>query len=197
MDRGELLQRRRAPKSLHRTLSSAERQVRVFHPIVLPPPHLAAVQIAEIAHRRRVGSQTVSDHGFDPAVTLQCLLQKHKSRSFVPFFGDVGFQDFALVIHGSPQVMPLAVDVGYATLRDTNTSSRCHRQCRKPRIREQRRRRISAANIGPNRFHQNRTVSWQMSMPRSNSKSSTFLSDSGNRTYIMTTSRITSGEELK
>jgi arsenate reductase-like glutaredoxin family protein len=27
-------------------------------------------------------------------------------------------------------------------------------------------------NIGPKRFHQNRIVSWQMSMPRSNSKSS-------------------------
>jgi hypothetical protein len=55
--------------------------------------------------------------------------------------------------------------------------------------------RISPANIGPNRFHQSRTVSWQMSMPRSNSRSSTFLSDSGYRTYIITTSLITSGEE--
>ena len=54
---------------------------------------------------------------------------------------------------------------------------------------------ISLANIGPNRFHQSRTVSWQMSMPRSNSRSSTFRSDSGYRTYIITTSRITSGEE--
>ena len=26
--------------------------------------------------------------------------------------------------------------------------------------------RISAANIGPNQFHQNRTVSWLMSIPR-------------------------------
>jgi hypothetical protein len=36
-----------------------------------------------------------------------------------------------------------------------------------------------------------------MSMPRSNSRSSTFRSESGKRTYIMTTSRITSGGELK
>src|SRR3546814_2239374 len=56
---------------------------------------------------------------------------------------------------------------------------------------------ISAANIGPNRFHQNRTVSWQMSMPRSNSRSSTWRSDSGNRAYIITVRRITSGELLK
>ena len=58
-------------------------------------------------------------------------------------------------------------------------------------------RRISAANIGPKRFHRNRTVSWQMSIPRSASRSSTFLSDTGYLTYTITTSRITSGDELK
>lgn len=56
---------------------------------------------------------------------------------------------------------------------------------------------MSPAKSGPNLFHYSRTVSWQMSIPRSNSRSSTFLSDSGNRTYISTTSRITLGEELK
>jgi hypothetical protein len=56
---------------------------------------------------------------------------------------------------------------------------------------------MSPANIGPNLFHQRRTVSWQMSIPRSNSRSSTFRSDSGKRTYIITTRRITSGDELK
>jgi len=56
-------------------------------------------------------------------------------------------------------------------------------------------RRMSAANIGPNRFHHSRTVSWQRSMPRSKSKSSTFRKLSGYRIYIITTSRITSGEE--
>jgi hypothetical protein len=56
---------------------------------------------------------------------------------------------------------------------------------------------MSAANTGPNLFHHSRTVSWHRSMPRSNSKSSTFRRLSGNRTYIITTSRITSGEEWK
>jgi hypothetical protein len=55
--------------------------------------------------------------------------------------------------------------------------------------------RISAANIGPNRFHQSLTVSWQMSIPRSNSRPSTFRRDSGYFTYIITTRRITSGDE--
>jgi hypothetical protein len=56
---------------------------------------------------------------------------------------------------------------------------------------------MSPANIGPNLFHQKRTVSWLMSMPRSNSRSSTFRNDRGKRTYISTTRRITSGDELK
>jgi hypothetical protein len=64
-------------------------------------------------------------------------------------------------------------------------------------IRLTRCRRISAANSGPNLFHHSRTVSWQMSMPRSASRSSTLRNDRGNRTYIITTRRITSGEELK
>ena len=38
---------------------------------------------------------------------------------------------------------------------------------------------ISAANMGPNRFHHNRTVSWQISIPRSKSRSSTCRSESG------------------
>jgi hypothetical protein len=36
-----------------------------------------------------------------------------------------------------------------------------------------------AANMGPNRFHRNRAVSWQRSIPRSESRSSTCLSDNG------------------
>jgi hypothetical protein len=42
-----------------------------------------------------------------------------------------------------------------------------------------------------------RTDPCQISMPRSNSRSSTFHNDSGKRTYISTASRITSGDELK
>jgi hypothetical protein len=46
----------------------------------------------------------------------------------------------------------------------------------------------------PNRLHQNRTVSWQISMPRSNRRSSTGRSDREYRTYIITVRRIISGE---
>ena len=74
----------------------------------------------------------------------------------------------------------------------TNTSSRCHRQGeeRKPLTRF---RRISAANTGPKRNHQERTVSRLTSTPRSWSRSPTFRSDKGNRTYIITARRMISG----
>src|SRR6202044_2582618 len=79
----------------------------------------------------------------------------------------------------------------------TNTSSKCQRHWGKRRRWATRFFRISAANIGPNRFHQNRTVSWLMSIPRSAKRSSTLRSDSGYLTYIITTRRMTSGELLK
>src|SRR5690606_28835864 len=78
----------------------------------------------------------------------------------------------------------------------TKTSSRCQRH-RLERMPWTRRLRISPANIGPNRCHQNRTVSWLMSMPRSCSRSSTLLSESGKRMYIITARRMISGDVLK
>jgi len=56
-------------------------------------------------------------------------------------------------------------------------------------------RRMSPANNGPNLFHHRITVSWQIAIPRSNSRSSTFRNDSEKRTYISITSQITSGKE--
>jgi hypothetical protein len=53
------------------------------------------------------------------------------------------------------------------------------------------------ANIGPNLFHQNRTVSWLTSIPRSCSMSSTFRNESGKRTYNITARRMISGLVLK
>ena len=50
---------------------------------------------------------------------------------------------------------------------------------------------------GPQRFDQNRTVSWHTSMPRSNSRSATLRRHKGKRTYISTTRRMTAGDEFK
>jgi hypothetical protein len=56
---------------------------------------------------------------------------------------------------------------------------------------------ISAVNICPNRLRHTRTVSWQMSMPRSWHRSSTCRGDRGNPICITTARRITSGDVLK
>jgi len=50
---------------------------------------------------------------------------------------------------------------------------------------------------GPNRHHQNRTVAWLMSTPRSWSRSSTLRSDSRKRIYIIAAGRVISCEVLK
>ena len=55
-----------------------------------------------------------------------------------------------------------------------------------------RRLRISVANIGPNRFHQNRIVSWLISIPRFGQQ----ILDVAQRQRV-TTRRMTSGELLK
>lgn len=54
----------------------------------------------------------------------------------------------------------------------------------------------SAANIGQNLAHENRMVSWQISIPRSWSRSSTSLSDNGNRMNSLTARRVTSSQVL-
>jgi hypothetical protein len=112
------------------------------------------------------------------------------------------FENLTLVIDGPPKVMSLTIDPNENPLRHATMpcratpSSKCQRHLL-DRMPQTRRFRISAANIGPNRFHQNRTVSWLVSMPRSCKRSSTFRNDSGNRMYIITAKRMISGAGLK
>ena len=61
----------------------------------------------------------------------------------------------------------------------------------------QRERQRTFANIGPNLFHQTRTVLWLISMPRSCKRSSTLRSESGKRTYSIAARRMISGLVLK
>jgi hypothetical protein len=64
-------------------------------------------------------------------------------------------------------------------------------------LREIRWRRTSAANIGPNRFHQCRTVAWQIRPALEQQIFDVPQREEGKRTYIITTRRMISGEELK
>ena len=60
VDGDEFLQRLHSSEPQHRSLSSSKRKVRIFRPVVLPPSHLLAVEIAQFAHRCRVGPQPVN-----------------------------------------------------------------------------------------------------------------------------------------
>jgi hypothetical protein len=56
---------------------------------------------------------------------------------------------------------------------------------------------VSSLSIGPNLRHQTRTVSWQMSMPRLCSRSSTLQSDRGHPTHRITARRMIAGLVVK
>lgn len=90
---------------------------------------------------------------------------------------------------GPPWVVALAVDLHEHLVEMPSPLARPHTPIR--------RFRISAANVGPNRCHQQRTALWLTSIPRSCSKSSTLRSDSGKRMYIMTARRMISRDVLK
>jgi len=78
-------------------------------------------------------------------VSLQRFAQKLQRSMTIPALCDIGFQYFTLVIDGAPEIM--------------NDAIYLHENLVQTRIRSTRFRLLSAANIGPNRFHQNRTVS--------------------------------------
>src|SRR5580704_12754061 len=164
--------------------------MRVFRPIVEATTNLVAIGVADLLHCRGIGAKPVCDDAPRAAIFLHDPLQKLQRRSLVTLRGDHRLQNLAFVIHSPPEIAELAVDLH-------KDPSKCHRHRGKPRMFATRLFRISAANIGPNRFHQNRTVSWLMSIPRSAKRSSTLRSDSGYLTYIITTRRMTIGELLK
>lgn len=56
---------------------------------------------------------------------------------------------------------------------------------------------IRTANAGPKRFHQNRTVSWQISTPCTCGRSSTLRRENVNRTHSIAARRTISGDILK
>ena len=148
------------------------------------------VAIAQFGHSRLLGSQAVGCYYNGRSMAFQRLPQECQSRSFVALFRTVALENLALAIDRAPQAMPLAIALYEHRIKMPAPVT-------KARMRDTRSRRISDANIGPNRFHQSRTVSWQISMPRPNSRSSRLRSANGNRIYIITTKRITSGDKLK
>lgn len=61
---GELLQRLHLSEAQHRPLSSAEWKVAVLYPVVGPASYLLLVAVAQLVHRRTVGSQAIGRDRF-------------------------------------------------------------------------------------------------------------------------------------
>ena len=85
-------------------------------------------------------------------MALHRLLDELQRRGLVAGGVHEGFQPLALVIDGAPQVGHLAVYF-HVDLAEMPTPMVSARVCSTRFLR------ISPANIGPNRFHQSRTVS--------------------------------------
>jgi hypothetical protein len=115
---------------------------------------------------------------------LHCFSEEFQCCTTIPALGDVTFKHLALVIYGAPQVVRFTVDL-HKNFVQMPLPIRMSAKV------------LNAANNGPKRFHQNRTVSWLISIPRSCRRSSTFRSDRGYRTYIITARRMIAGLVLK
>jgi hypothetical protein len=121
---------------------------------------------------------------------FKAFLRNFKAADFIAFLRDEGFEDLAPVINRAPQVVTLAVDPAEHLVevpapvtkpqhaRDTFPSDISCKQRPKP--------------VPPQPYRLVANVE-----PRSNSRSSTLRRDNGNRTYVITTNRITSGDDLK
>jgi len=107
----EFLQRLHLPEPQHRPLPSSERKVGILSPVVQPAANLLLRPIADVIHSRPVGAQPIGDDRLRRTVTLQRLLHKPQRRWLVARFSHVAFENFALVIDRTPQVMRLAVDL--------------------------------------------------------------------------------------
>jgi hypothetical protein len=121
---------------------------------------------------------------------LQRFLQESQSPGFITFLRDIALENLALVIDRAPKVVPLAVDLYEHFIKVPAplaiTLHPAH---------------ALATNVGSNKRAEpvppQPHVSWQILIPRSNNRSSTLRKLSGNRTYIITTRRMISGDELK
>lgn len=69
---------------------------------------LAAVEIAQITHRRGLGFQPVGHDSSRFLMVLERLFQEPQRFGFVQFFRDIAFQNFTFVIDSTLQIVTFA-----------------------------------------------------------------------------------------
>jgi len=111
VDGSEFLQCSHAPEAEHRPLPSSERLMRILGTIVHPAASLLPVANAELAKRGTVGAQTVGNEFIGVAMALQRFPQEFQGRLLVARLRHEALEHFAFVVDGTPEGMPLAVDL--------------------------------------------------------------------------------------
>ena len=71
-------------------------------------PGFLAPLISDDLHRGPIRRASVRDDNMRIAVPLHYFLQEFQRSSLIPLLRDIGFQDFAFMIHRSPEVMSFA-----------------------------------------------------------------------------------------
>ncbi len=87
----------------------------VLDPVVGPAADLLFFLVAQVFHRRAVGSKAVSRDCFRQAMPLQRVLHKVQCSVFIAGPGDIAFQDFALLIDRPPEINHLAIELHVAS----------------------------------------------------------------------------------
>ena len=129
-----------------------------------PPDCWAATDLvpiggADLFHRRGIRAKPVSDDAARPAVLLHNPLEQLQRHGFGPLRRNHRLQDVAFTVNGVPKVAELAIDL-HKHLIQMPAPLRIAAHLRD----------ASLANLGgkdwAKPFHQNRTVSSLMSIPR-------------------------------
>ena len=141
-------------------------------------------------HRSAIGTEFVGDKHLNLAVAFHNFLKKFQSYLAVPALSYIEFQHLAFVINGPPKIVQPPADLHEHLVQ--MPSPRCPGPHSINPLPPEFSRKQRAEP-----FHQNRTVLWLISMPRSCNGSSTLQNESGKRIYIITARRMISCDVLR
>jgi hypothetical protein len=112
MHRGELLQLLHAAQAKHGALASSERLARILRAAVRPSVHAYLPErISDHVRDNTIGGQSVIHRPMRAVISLHQLFQEVQGDLAITLFGGNTFKHLALVIHGSPEIVGLAVDL--------------------------------------------------------------------------------------
>ena len=111
MDGRELLQGSKSPEPQHRSLSSSKQQVWILCSIVQPATRRLSSRIADYLHHCAVVSQPIRDDNIRLAVASHRFSEKFLCRFAITALCDIAFENFTLVVDGSPQIVRFSVNL--------------------------------------------------------------------------------------